>query len=185
MWTHANSIEPVNRPGGLGIAREGWISCFRGSGFYPRFACRGMRRSWCFRLVICLLYLDRDCHDRHNGAHSGLDWTTPDGGSEPSSWVATLSPPQTVTKNFDVPSGPIALPATRSIRHRQHVCRGIGFPGAPVTGLALTRYYNSQDAGDSGFGTGWHSTWHRPLELISAQHGDRHARRRARGYVSR
>jgi hypothetical protein len=37
------------------------------------------------------------------------------------------------------------------------------FRGAPGTGLALTRYYNSQDTTKSPFGTGWHSTWHRSL----------------------
>jgi YD repeat-containing protein len=37
------------------------------------------------------------------------------------------------------------------------------FVAAPITGLALTRYYNSQDTSSSAFGTGWHSTWHRSL----------------------
>jgi RHS repeat-associated protein len=42
------------------------------------------------------------------------------------------------------------------------------FTGAPVTGLALTRYYNSQDTTSSAFGAGWHSTWHRSLNPVSA-----------------
>ena len=37
------------------------------------------------------------------------------------------------------------------------------FAGAPVTGLALTRYYNSQDPSSSAFGTGWHTVWNRAL----------------------
>jgi RHS repeat-associated protein len=40
------------------------------------------------------------------------------------------------------------------------------FTGAPVTGLALTRYYNSQDPSSSAFGTGWHSVWHRSLTSL-------------------
>jgi YD repeat-containing protein len=42
------------------------------------------------------------------------------------------------------------------------------FLAAPVTGLELARYYNSQDATNSGFGTGWHSTWHRALHQVSS-----------------
>jgi RHS repeat-associated protein len=42
------------------------------------------------------------------------------------------------------------------------------FNAAPVTGLDLTRYYNSQDATGSGFGIGWHSTWHRRLDPVSS-----------------
>ena len=41
------------------------------------------------------------------------------------------------------------------------------FTGAAVTGLGLTRYYNSQDTTSSAFGAGWHSTWHRALNPIS------------------
>ena len=42
------------------------------------------------------------------------------------------------------------------------------YTAAPVTGLALTRYYNSQDLTNSAFGEGWHSTWHRSLTQSSA-----------------
>jgi uncharacterized protein DUF6531 len=42
------------------------------------------------------------------------------------------------------------------------------FRGAPNTGLALTRYYNSQDTTSSAFGAAWHSTWHRSLNLSTA-----------------
>ncbi|MGH7046480.1 MAG: DUF6531 domain-containing protein [Stellaceae bacterium] len=41
------------------------------------------------------------------------------------------------------------------------------YTAAPVTGLALTRYYNSQDVTNSAFGEGWHSTWHRSLTHTS------------------
>ncbi len=37
------------------------------------------------------------------------------------------------------------------------------FTGAAVTGLAVTRYYNSLDTTSSAFGADWHSTWHRSL----------------------
>ena len=53
------------------------------------------------------------------------------------------------------------------------------FHGAPVTGLALTRHYNSQDTTQSAFGTGWHSAWHRALNAVSPTRSRRHARRRA------
>ncbi len=39
---------------------------------------------------------------------------------------------------------------------------------APATGLALTRYYNSQDTTRSAFGIGWRSAWHRSLSPVSA-----------------
>ena len=39
---------------------------------------------------------------------------------------------------------------------------------APATGLALTRYYNSQDTTRSAFGVGWRSAWHRSLNPVSA-----------------
>ena len=42
------------------------------------------------------------------------------------------------------------------------------FQGAPVTGLALTRHYNSRDTTQSAFGTGWLSTWHRKLDAVSS-----------------
>jgi YD repeat-containing protein len=42
------------------------------------------------------------------------------------------------------------------------------FTAAPITGLGLTRYYNSQDTTGSAFGAGWHSTWHRSLNPVSA-----------------
>jgi RHS repeat-associated protein len=41
------------------------------------------------------------------------------------------------------------------------------FVGASCTGLALRRYYNSQSPTGSGFGTGWHSTWHRSLKPLA------------------
>jgi YD repeat-containing protein len=37
------------------------------------------------------------------------------------------------------------------------------YVGAPNTHLELRRYYNSQDTSISGFGTKWHSTYHRGL----------------------
>ena len=39
------------------------------------------------------------------------------------------------------------------------------FIGAANTGLTLTRYYNSADTTKSAFGTNWHSTWHRGLDV--------------------
>jgi RHS repeat-associated protein len=39
------------------------------------------------------------------------------------------------------------------------------FIAAPNTGLALTRYYNSQDTTSSPFGKNWHSTWHHGLTI--------------------
>lgn len=39
------------------------------------------------------------------------------------------------------------------------------FVGAANTGLGLRRYYNSQDVTSSAFGAGWHSTWHRGLNV--------------------
>ncbi len=41
------------------------------------------------------------------------------------------------------------------------------FTGAPVTRLALTRYYNSLDTTQSALGAGWHSIWHRALNAVS------------------
>jgi RHS repeat-associated protein len=37
------------------------------------------------------------------------------------------------------------------------------FIAAPITGLELTRYYNSQVTTNSGFGPGWRGTWQRAL----------------------
>ena len=56
------------------------------------------------------------------------------------------------------------------------------FAADPHTGLALTRYYNSQDTTSSAFGKSWHSTWHRGL-TVSGNDGDSDARGRTRGYV--
>lgn len=42
------------------------------------------------------------------------------------------------------------------------------FIAAPITGLELTRYYNSQDTTSSGFGTGWRGTWQRVLDPVSS-----------------
>jgi YD repeat-containing protein len=39
------------------------------------------------------------------------------------------------------------------------------FTADPHTGLALTRYYNSQDTTSSTFGKNWHSTWHHGLTV--------------------
>ena len=41
------------------------------------------------------------------------------------------------------------------------------FTGAPVTQLALIRYYNSQDTTAGAFGTGWRSTWQRSVNALS------------------
>jgi RHS repeat-associated protein len=39
------------------------------------------------------------------------------------------------------------------------------FTAGPHTGLALTRYYNSQGTTSSAFGKAWHSTWHNGLTV--------------------
>jgi RHS repeat-associated protein len=42
------------------------------------------------------------------------------------------------------------------------------FAGAVCTGLALRRYYNSQDPTSIGFGVGWRSAWQRSLISVAA-----------------
>lgn len=42
------------------------------------------------------------------------------------------------------------------------------FVGGPATHLSFTRYYNSFDTGNVGFGAGWRTTYHRALNLTSS-----------------
>jgi YD repeat-containing protein len=79
------------------------------------------------------------------------------------------APPPAIAKNFGVPPCPNCSsgdPINAATGNKFQV--ETDFAAAPVTGLALTRYYNSQDTTKSGFGTGWRSGWHRSLNPISA-----------------
>jgi RHS repeat-associated protein len=78
-------------------------------------------------------------------------------------------PPPSMGKNLGVPPCPncyVGNPINAAIGNKFQA--ETDFVAAPITGLALTRYYNSQDTTSSAFGSGWHSTWHRSLNQISA-----------------
>jgi RHS repeat-associated protein len=94
-----------------------------------------------------------------------------------------LGNPSQPTSNRDVPSSPFnpALPTYAGPYGCGAWCGNpidaatgnkfqieTDFAGGPGTQLSLTRYYNSQDITSSAFGAGWHSTWHRSLNPISA-----------------
>jgi YD repeat-containing protein len=86
--------------------------------------------------------------------------------------VSTQAPPmmpQVLGKNLGDPPCPncnVANPINAATGNKFEAERD--FSGAPITGLALTRYYNSQDKTGSAFGAAWHSTWHRSVAPISS-----------------
>jgi YD repeat-containing protein len=86
----------------------------------------------------------------------------PGPSSLPSSWV---NPQITDRCPNQTPNCHVADPINAATGNKYQV--EMDFAGAPVTGVALTRYYNSQDTTSSGFGAVWHSTWHRSLNQFS------------------
>src|ERR1700704_245516 len=74
------------------------------------------------------------------------------------------APLSTTAKNLGAPPCPncsAGNPINAAIGNKLHA--ETDFVGGPSTQLALSRYYNSQDTTSAGFGTAWHSTWHRSL----------------------
>ena len=92
-----------------------------------------------------------------------LSWYTADGYYDDSDWLAQSSSGEDKNSGHNCPACFDGNPINAGTGNKFQV--ETDFVGGAATHLALTRYYNSQDATGSALGIGWHSTWHRGLSV--------------------